>query len=71
LRKSIAMYYYSNGRPSHELRPENYNESTLFKKRPGEEIYISVKNNEKLKKLIKKITPPILIDLFKKISLKN
>ncbi len=71
LRKSIAMYYYSNGRPSYELRPENYNESTLFKKRPGEEIFISVKNNEKLKKLIKKITPPILIDLFKKITLNN
>ena len=48
-----------------------YNESTLFKKRPGEEIYISVKNNKKLKKLIKKLSPPILLDLFKKISLKK
>lgn len=30
-RKSIAMYYYTNGRPEHEIRPKH---STLFQKRP-------------------------------------
>lgn len=32
-RKSIAMYYYTNGRPEHEKRPSH---STLFQKLPGE-----------------------------------
>ncbi|MCG3174761.1 MAG: hypothetical protein GMKNLPBB_03041 [Myxococcota bacterium] len=32
-RKSIAMYYYSNGRPALEVREEH---STLWQKRPGE-----------------------------------
>lgn len=30
-RKSIAMYYYTNGRPPHEIRPKH---STIFKRRP-------------------------------------
>lgn len=30
-RKSIAMYYYTNGRPTNEVRPRH---STMFKKRP-------------------------------------
>ena len=32
-RKSIAMYYYSNGRPSHERKLGLH--STIFRKRPG------------------------------------
>ena len=33
-RKSIALYYYTNGRPEHEKRPPH---STVFKRRPHEE----------------------------------
>ena len=32
-RKSLALYYYSNGRPSSELKLGNH--STIFRKRPG------------------------------------
>ena len=32
-RKSIAMYYYSNGRPLNEKKLGNH--STIFRKRPG------------------------------------
>ena len=71
IRKSIAMYYYSNGRPAYELRPENYNQSTLFQSRPGKDIYIEMKNNEKLKKLIQNITPPIIIKFIKKILVRS
>lgn len=37
-RKSFALYYYSNGRPSSELRPDDQWQSTLFVHRPGEEF---------------------------------
>ena len=32
-RKSLALYYYSNGRPSNEIELGNH--STIFRKRPG------------------------------------
>jgi Rps23 Pro-64 3,4-dihydroxylase Tpa1-like proline 4-hydroxylase len=34
-RKSLALYYYSNGRPPEELSGDH---GTLFKKRPGEKV---------------------------------
>ena len=37
-RKSLALYYYSNGRPPEELRAKEETQSTLFKERPGEEF---------------------------------
>jgi hypothetical protein len=38
-RKSIATYYYTNGRPGDELGGAHY--STLFRKRPGETGFIT------------------------------
>jgi Rps23 Pro-64 3,4-dihydroxylase Tpa1-like proline 4-hydroxylase len=35
-RRSIALYYYSNGRPAEELSRSH---STLYKRRPGEKLY--------------------------------
>jgi hypothetical protein len=35
-RRSIALYYYSNGRPAEELSAPH---STLYKRRPGEGVY--------------------------------
>jgi hypothetical protein len=32
-RKSLALYYYSNGRPSNEIELGNH--STIFRRRPG------------------------------------
>jgi hypothetical protein len=33
IRKSIALYYWTNGRPESEQRPQH---STIYKKRPGD-----------------------------------
>jgi hypothetical protein len=55
-RKSIAVYYYSNGRPEEEMRASH---NTLFQEREGAPRlrFASVKN------AIRAITPPILMDL--------
>jgi len=49
-RKSIAMYYYSNGRPSNERKLGNH--STIFRKRPGSK---DPDGNIEFKKLFGKI----------------
>ncbi len=56
-RRSLALYYYSNGRPSDEVSPAR---TTLFRERPGEHPL-----NSQLtpKQLLKKFVPPILLDL--------
>lgn len=55
-RKSIATYYYSNGRPEEEVRDGH---STLFQQRQGAENVLKIGN---VKKVIRAITPPILMD---------
>ncbi len=62
-RQSLALYYYSNGRPAEELNEESH--STIFKPRPGE--YIGGFRNSFLKQL----TPPILVDLVRKAKSKK
>ncbi len=37
-RKSLALYYYSNGRPAEEILDNNKDHSTLFQARPGEKF---------------------------------
>jgi len=54
-RKSIALYYYSNGRPEEEQRDSNW-ELTLFKERPGEtygKLY-------RVKQVLINLVPPIV-----------
>lgn len=51
-RKSLLVYYYTNGRPSEEVSPEH---STLFQGRPRVIV------NSKF--ILKKLTPPIFIDI--------
>jgi len=58
-RKSLALYYYTNGRPANEVSAEH---STLFQKRPGEKINTSTES------IILKLTPPLFVDLIKKIK---
>jgi len=38
-RKSLALYYYSNGRPREEIAGPHY--STLFRRRPGEKFFLT------------------------------
>lgn len=53
-RKSVALYYYTNGRPADEsggIKP------TLFMLRPGERA------QWKLRQVIRKLVPPILLEM--------
>ncbi len=51
-RKSIALYYYTNGRPKEEINPKNGDsgQSTLFQKRQGDKDDF-VTNRVKFKKI--------------------
>ena len=37
-RKSLALYYYTNGRPESELRPSTWKSSTFFRERDNEKF---------------------------------
>lgn len=58
-RKSLALYYYSNGRPSEEVFNAH---STLFLARPGENLMKENTSGITVKTVLKKLVPPILID---------
>ena len=59
-RKSMATYYYSNGRPEEET---SENHSTLFQDRPGAKPKQSA-----IKSALRAITPPIVVDAVKKLN---
>jgi Rps23 Pro-64 3,4-dihydroxylase Tpa1-like proline 4-hydroxylase len=63
-RKSMATYYYSNGRPDEE-RSDSH--STLFRTKEGEakEPEPVVVKESGLKSVLKAVTPPILVDAYK------
>jgi Rps23 Pro-64 3,4-dihydroxylase Tpa1-like proline 4-hydroxylase len=52
-RKSLALYYYSNGRPSNETAGEHY--STLFRRRPGERSFLTPST------IAQNLLPPIVM----------
>jgi Rps23 Pro-64 3,4-dihydroxylase Tpa1-like proline 4-hydroxylase len=58
-RKSLALYYYTNGRPAEEISAAH---STLFQARPGEVLPRTAARTSN-KTLLKKLIPPILVDL--------
>lgn len=63
-RKSLALYYYSNGRPQHEVDTGLKNHSTLFQQRKGNKTDRPAFKDQrrlKIKKFIKDLIPPILI----------
>lgn len=60
-RKSIAMYYYTNGRPADQLSPDH---STLFQARPGESI---APPPHTFKSVVKSLVPPILTDAYHRV----
>jgi len=62
-RKSLALYYYSNGRPSSEINHNLEDHSTLFKARQGDNLDASAFKSspkQKMKEILKDLTPPIL-----------
>ncbi len=64
-RKSLALYYFSNGRPKEEIRLNNTNNSTIYKKRDGENFKFDIK------KFALELTPPILFKFIKKLRKKT
>jgi Rps23 Pro-64 3,4-dihydroxylase Tpa1-like proline 4-hydroxylase len=63
-RKSIALYYYSNGRPKSEVSEKAH--ATLFVNRAGIEDD-TVKEPITLKEILVDLTPPVLTRLIKKV----
>lgn len=57
-RKSLALYYYTNGRPEEESNPDH---STLFKERPGED-FGGDGEKKGVRDLVKQFIPPIVLD---------
>ena len=62
-RKSLALYYFTNGRPPEEDHIEH---GTMFVPRPGESFKVRIggapTRSQKIKGVIKRFVPPILID---------
>ena len=65
-RRSLALYYYTNGRPAEEFHPEIGVHDTLFKERVGNKEDSSLKNTL-VKRIARKITPPIIMQAVEKI----
>jgi hypothetical protein len=61
-RRSLALYYYSNGRPPEEVKFVR-NTTTNYQVRPGEK-FNSGNSPITLKKLVKKLVPPVLTDIY-------
>jgi Rps23 Pro-64 3,4-dihydroxylase Tpa1-like proline 4-hydroxylase len=66
-RKSIALYYYSNGRPQHEIDPSSVDHSTLFKARAGFTGEV-VDTGSSWKEKVKLFVPPIVYKLKDKLT---
>lgn len=59
-RKSIALYYYTNGRPADERSGSH---STLFRNRPGE-----VNNISRVRDIARQLTPPVIWEIGRRFS---
>ena len=66
-RNSLALYYYSNGRPKKEIRSYLENQSTIYKKRPGEN-FIGKSSFANKKKFVLSLIPPILLPVILKLK---
>lgn len=67
-RKSLALYYYSNGRPASEINTNQEKHNTLFRERKNNnEDVIAFKKSakQKLKVFLKDCVPPIILKKIK------
>lgn len=70
-RKSLALYYYSNGRPLEEVNDGLENHRTLFVPREGVAAEKKMKRFNTVVNVVTAITPPIILSGIKKIFLKT
>ena len=61
-RKSLALYYFTNGRPRNEVRSILEKKSTLYKERPGEKFNYSTKY------FFSQLMPPFIYSLLKTLK---
>lgn len=62
-RKSLALYYYSNGRPKSEIDPNLEKHSTIFRERKNsamDKVAFSKRGQLNAKSIIKGLTPPFI-----------
>jgi Rps23 Pro-64 3,4-dihydroxylase Tpa1-like proline 4-hydroxylase len=64
-RRSIALYYYTNGRPASEINQSMEEHNTLFKYRKGADN--STKRKQAFSKLMELVLPPIFFKVLHKI----
>jgi Rps23 Pro-64 3,4-dihydroxylase Tpa1-like proline 4-hydroxylase len=68
-RKSIALYYYTNGRPKEEVLEGLEAHTTIFKSRANtNEVVDFATVPSPLKTVLKKVIPPIFFDIKRKLS---
>ena len=70
-RKSLAFYYYTNGRPESEISTLEHN--TLFVNRLGvkDDVEIlDISNYSRFRRFVKILTPPIINILVKKLTVR-
>lgn len=70
-RNSIALYYYSNGRPKSELNPQVVSSNTIYKARPdstSDKGAFRKLNKENAMDALKMLTPPIIWKALRKIK---
>ena len=60
-RRSLALYYYTNGRPRGEVRGDN---SLTTQFRPRDEDSVGMKNYNRVKDLVVNLTPPFILKLL-------
>lgn len=58
-RRSLALYYYTNGRPAEEISSDH---TTLFKQRPGENYRVQ----RSMRDVLRRWVPPAISDLLRK-----
>ncbi len=64
-RKSLALYYYTNGRPVEEMSDSTQDHNTLFKYREEDK---KSRIMTTLKESVRLVTPPILLQMFTKLK---
>jgi hypothetical protein len=64
-RRSIALYYYTNGRPASEINEGLEEHTTLFKYRAGADD--KTKKKQKLRRVVELLMPPILMRVVSRL----